>query len=318
MMDVSVAICTYNRAAMLGETLDSFATAHLGCAAPFELLVVDNNSSDGTADVVAGFAAAHPHIPARCIRESRQGLSHARNRAAAEAAGEVIVYCDDDVYFDSNLVDAYADAFRNDKSLVAVAGRIDPWFEAQRPPWLQDELLRPYSITLYGDTPRPLDAREKPIGANMAVRRGDLLACGGFNPRLGRDGRSLLSNEENLLFAQLRRHGGAFAYLPAARLRHRIPPDRLTEDWLISRYYWQGISDAVLETETKVESRISVLRGAWADLRKVLRMTRPRSLDPRAWYWQVRRPGMAVGPRLAYSWGRARGRLTEAFAPRPA
>ncbi|NWG74292.1 MAG: glycosyltransferase [Rubrivivax sp.] len=312
-MDVSVAICTYNRVAMLQDTLASFAAQHGRCRARFELLVVDNNSSDGTAAAVAAFAGEHPHVPTRCIREPRQGLSHARNRAAREAAGAVVVFCDDDVYFDTNVVDAYADAFRGDAGLAAAAGRIDAHFEAPRPAWLSDALLAPYSITAFGDASRPLAADEQPVGANMAVRRELVLALGGFNPKLGRDGKSLLSNEENLFFGQLRRQGGAFAYLPAARVRHRISPERLTEQWLVSRYFWQGISDAVLEVETGRLSRAAALGGAWGDIVKVLGMLRPRNADLRAWYWHVRHPGVAVAHRRAYRWGRAKGRLRTAL-----
>lgn len=317
MTDMSVAICTYNRAPMLADTLASFASQHGRCRAAFELLVVDNNSSDGTANAVAAFAAAHPLVPTRCVRESRQGLSHARNRAASAAAGDVLVYCDDDVYFDSNLVDAYADAFQADQSLAAAAGRIDPHFEVPRPAWLTDDLLGPYSTTAFGEAARPLTATEQPVGANMAVRR-QLVLSSGFSPKLGRDGRSLLSNEENHFFGQLRRQGGTFTYVPAARVRHRIPEERLTQDWLIARYYWQGVSDAVLEAETGALSRGAALRGAWADLSKVLGTLRPRTLDPRAWYWYLRHPGMSVAHRRAYRWGRAQGRLKQALASRGA
>lgn len=310
---VTVAICTYNRVAMLEDTLASFASQHEGCRAPFELLVVDNNSADGTAAAVAAFAGAHPYIPTRCVREPRQGLSHARNRAAHEAVGSIIVFCDDDVYFDTNLVDAYADAFRGDAGLAAVAGRIDPHFEAPRPAWLTDPLLAPYSITAFGDAPRTLAGNEQPVGANMAIRREFVLALGGFNTKLGRDGKSLLSNEENLFFSRLRLQGGTFTYLPAARVRHRIPPERLTEQWLVSRYFWQGISDAVLEVETGKLSRGGALGGAWGDFVKMLGMLRPRTANPLAWYWHLRQPGVAVAHRRAYRWGRAKGRLTAAL-----
>lgn len=317
MPDVSVAICTYNRAAMLADTLASFASQHARCHARFELLVVDNNSRDGTADVVAAFASANPHIPTRCVRETRQGLSHARNRAAAEATGEVIAYCDDDVFFDSDIVDAYAEAFGRDANLVAAAGRIDAHFEGSRPPWLTDALLAPYSVTAYGDSPRPLTAREYPVGANMAFRRAQLLAHGGFNARLGRDGKSLLSNEESLVVWMLRQQGGSLVYLPAARVRHRIPTDRLTVNWLLSRLYWQGISDALSERQMASVSRAAALRGVLGDLRIVLRTMRAKTLNPRTWYWHVLQPGVATGTRRAYFWGRARGRFNEAFRPSP-
>ena len=91
---LTVAIPTYNRADFLRQTLAGIAL-QVFPPGQFEVLVIDNNSTDHTRAVVAEFAAAHP--APRHVLETKQGLDHARNRAIAEARGEIIVFADDDI-----------------------------------------------------------------------------------------------------------------------------------------------------------------------------------------------------------------------------
>src|SRR5215831_4700728 len=95
-MNISVVLATYNRAASLQVTLDTFLTQVVRFDVEWELLVVDNNSTDSTHDVVERFARA-AHFPVRYIFEKRQGRSYSLNTAIAEAKGEVIDFTDDDV-----------------------------------------------------------------------------------------------------------------------------------------------------------------------------------------------------------------------------
>ena len=95
---LSIAICTFNRAALLDDALRSFAATDKPSGLPFELLVIDNNSNDSTRSVVEGWAT-RSEFPLRYIFEGKQGVSPARNRAVKEATGHWIWYVDDDVYF---------------------------------------------------------------------------------------------------------------------------------------------------------------------------------------------------------------------------
>src|ERR1051325_2688261 len=92
-LPLTVAIPTYNRADFLRQTLAGIALQVF--PGEFEVLVIDNNSTDHTRAVVAEFADAHP--APRHVLETKQGLDHARNRAIAEARGEIIVFADDDI-----------------------------------------------------------------------------------------------------------------------------------------------------------------------------------------------------------------------------
>jgi glucosyl-dolichyl phosphate glucuronosyltransferase len=92
---LTIVICTYNRAALLQKALASLVVQTLP-AAQFEVIVVDNNSTDDTAVVCAAFAAQHPTLLLRHVVETKQGLSHARNGGFAAAEAEYVTYLDDD------------------------------------------------------------------------------------------------------------------------------------------------------------------------------------------------------------------------------
>ena len=269
-VQLSVAICTFNRATVLRDTLDSFAA----CSAPpfaYELLVVDNRSTDDTAAVVQEFigrAALPASGSVRYAYEAKQGLSAARNRAIREAAGEVVAFVDDDVYFDAEWMVRINEPFSRDPQVGCVGGRVDPLFELPRPAWLRDAQLWVYGATRYGERDRTISPPEYPIGCNMAVRRSVLHQVGEFNLALGRTGDSLLSNEETEFFDRVHAAGVAVVYAAKAAVQHRVPPGRLTMEWMRRRYVWQGISDAVRDRDGKecrapLRASIRVLKPLW-------------------------------------------------------
>src|SRR5258708_35944509 len=92
---ISAVICTYNRAEYLGRAIESLAHQDLDSAG-YEIIVVDNNSTDNTAQLVKNSIEAYPSVQIRYVLETEQGLSAARNRGAHEAAGNYIAYVDDD------------------------------------------------------------------------------------------------------------------------------------------------------------------------------------------------------------------------------
>ena len=135
-MLISVAICTWNRAGLLTSTLEHMAsTLRVPTGVQWELLIVNNACSDDTDDVIASFSG---RLPVRRLFEPRQGLSHARNRIVAEAAGEYVVWTDDDVLVDAAWLEAYCDAFRRWPECDAFGGPIEPWFPLGCPEWLAE------------------------------------------------------------------------------------------------------------------------------------------------------------------------------------
>jgi glycosyltransferase involved in cell wall biosynthesis len=237
-VDVTVAICTWNRASLLDQTLARLAELAVPDAFAWEVLVVDNGSTDETAEVLARHAAA---LPLRCAREERRGLSHARNRAAAEARGELIAWTDDDVQVDTDWLTAYADGTRQFPDADFFGGPILPWFDAAPPEWIAASLSvigSAFALCDLGPSRRPLTAQRLPYGANFAVRtaaqRRHL-----FDPALGRVGDELLSGDENEMMRRMLTDGHAGMWLPEARVRHLVPRERMTLDYV--RQYYRGI-----------------------------------------------------------------------------
>lgn len=147
----------------------------------------------------------------------------------------------------------------------------------------------------------------------MAFRREVFQRIGGFDPRLGRIGDSLLSGEESDIFRRMHVAGFRTRYIPDAILRHRIPAIRTDPNWVLQRSYWQGISDVVFRQLHEPLGRIGLIRQALADARWMLRHHTGGHLSPRAILWHHK--GL---PLHARSWseirrGRIRQSLKEAL-----
>ena len=171
-MFVTVAICTFNRAESLRRTLDSLAAMRVARDLAWELVVVNNNSTDHTDAVIAEY---RDRLPLRREFEPLQGHSNARNRAIAAARGEYIVWTDDDVIVGAGWLAAYAEAFRHWPDAVVFGGRIKPRYEPPVARWVAEServLGGPFAIRDFGDEVQPLSVAESriPYGANFAVR----------------------------------------------------------------------------------------------------------------------------------------------------
>lgn len=174
-MTISLIICTRNRAGPLERCLD--AVASIACDAPWELIVVDNGSTDATAAVVADFAAAQA-FPVRCVSQPVKGLSNARNAGVAAATGELILFTDDDCYVESGTLAAVAAAFADPKIGYA-SGRVR-LFDPDDFPVTINESLEPLRFPARRFLPAGMVK-----GANLAFRRSVLDAIGPFDPLFG-------------------------------------------------------------------------------------------------------------------------------------
>lgn len=241
----SVLICTYNRAALLRETLDSLDV--LRSARSWDLVIVDNNSDDETRAVIEAFAARSA-VPVLYLFEPRQGKSYALNTGLARTRGDIIVFTDDDVRVEQGWLDAACRSLDEDSSIDYTGGPVYPLWEAEPPPWLdrtRGDLWGTLAILDYGREPFVFEERQRvPLGANMAVRRTLIERIGGFHPELGRRGRSLLGQEQAEFFARARAHGARGVYVPAMRLHHHVPAVRLTKQYFRRWWFWKGVSRA--------------------------------------------------------------------------
>ncbi len=239
----TVVVCTRNRSSALAVACEGALA--LGEPFAWELLVVDNGSTDDTREVAESIAARQPGRM-RVAVEPTLGLSAARNLGVRLARGPLVLFLDDDAVPAPGWLEAYGRALAREGTLAA-GGPVDPEFAGPLPHWFGDAYLPYVSVWDRGPEPHRLSYNEYPRGANMGFRREAFERCGEFDLRLGRIGRSLRSCEEIELCLRLERAGGEVVYEPGARVRHRVATDRLTPAWLAARFASQGFSEAILE-----------------------------------------------------------------------
>lgn len=251
-MDITAIICTHNRADFIERAIDSAAAQSL---APerFEILVVDNGSTDDTRELVEGKMAGLANL--RYLFEPRLGLSIARNAGVAQAKGRFAAFLDDDAIACEAWLERILHSFtRVDPPPGVVAGKVEPLWGAARPPWLDDEFLGPFSVIDWSDHPRELRQGEWVVGANVAFPIDLLRECGGFAENLGRKGSRLLSGEETALTRRIRQLGRTIYYDPEASVQHYVHAERLTKQWLYKRLFWGGASAGILAREARVNA----------------------------------------------------------------
>jgi glucosyl-dolichyl phosphate glucuronosyltransferase len=221
-MDCTIIICTRNRASKIGDTLRAFQKVKVPQDWQVEMIVVDNGSTDHTAEMVD--SASHPAIDIRRIHEPRPGKSRALNAAMAQASGKVLLFTDDDVEPADNWVEEMARPLLEGRC-DAIAGRIlladdlrRPWFTNMHALWLAE--MR----DLDDDSPEL-------IGASMGVHRSVFDLIGGFDEELGPGITGF--GEETLLWMQMKEAGRSILPCRETFVIHHPEPSRLLRcSWL--------------------------------------------------------------------------------------
>jgi len=248
-LDATVLICTYNRAALLGETLDSLSRCQVN-GLRWDVVVVDNNSGDETRQVVASWVQRFP-ASLRYIFEPRQGKSIALNTGLAATDATIIVFTDDDVRVAEDWLAASCRHLLHDQEVDYAGGPVMPIWERPCPAWLDQnrpDLWGTLAILDYGQAPFIFEERRRvPLGANMAVRRSLIDRVGGFAPDLGRRGNSLLGQEQAEFFCRSREAGARGLYVPTMAVYHHVPAKRLTRAYFRRWWFWKGVSKSRLE-----------------------------------------------------------------------
>ncbi len=237
-MRITVGICTWNRARLLDQTLEAMAALAIPAGVDWEVLVVNNNCTDDTDEVLAHHAQ---RLPLRRLVEPTPGKSYALNRGTREARGEWILWTDDDVLVDRHWVAEYVRAVERWPGAGFFGGTITPWFEGEPPAWLATVWPRvetAFATRKLGDEPFPL-REAAPFGADLAVRT-DCQRKYEYDPTLGpRPGSGLRGEETTLLDAMLK-DGIEGWWVPNAVVRHYVPRSRQTVRFLREFYGGQG------------------------------------------------------------------------------
>jgi glycosyltransferase involved in cell wall biosynthesis len=241
-IEISVVVCTHNRAACLPACLDSLLRQTLP-RNRYEILVVDNASTDDTPAVCRRYEPRG----VRRIPEPVAGLSRARNTGWRNAEGALVAYLDDDAVADPQWLETALAAFQSRHPRPdGLGGPVRLIWESPAPAWMNPALQIPLGAVDWGATPRRLAPDEWVIGANCFFAKECLARLGGFDEHLGRKGSCLLSGEEALLQKQIEAGGGFLFYVPGASVGHQVTPERTRPDWFYRRYFWGGVSDARL------------------------------------------------------------------------
>jgi glycosyltransferase involved in cell wall biosynthesis len=238
-MDISVILATYNRATSLQVTLESFSNVGFSGDWTLELLVVDNNSTDSTREVVQTFAT-HAGFSVRYIFEKTQGRSAALNSGIIQARGEIVVFTDDDVVFHREWLSNVKRTF-DIYDCAAVAGRVIPLWSHAKPDWL--EMEGQFAVVHFDMGDELKEIRIPPLGANSAFRRDVFKQYGLFRLDLGVNGsRHTITCDDTELGERLIQAGEKIVYCPNAIVYHPVDPERTTKKYFLSWYYYNGIS----------------------------------------------------------------------------
>lgn len=235
-MDCSIIICTRNRAPMLAQTLEMFLRVSVPTGWKVELIIADNGSTDGTAEVIK--SARHPAIEIQHLIEDRPGKSRAQNRAMRAARSDVLLFTDDDVEPAENWIERMAIPLK-EGGAAAVVGRII----------LSEELRRPWMTPMHemwlAAVAEPADEAPILIGACMGVHRTVFERIGAFDEELGPGATGF--GEETLLWHQMKEAGMRILPVRDTHVIHHPDVSRLERSSWLAAARRYGLTDAYVK-----------------------------------------------------------------------
>jgi glycosyltransferase involved in cell wall biosynthesis len=259
---LSVVIATRNRCHDLTEALASLEVQQTRTA--FEVIVVDNGSTDATRSVVD----SHPNGGrTRYVFEATPGLSTARNTGIGAARGEQVAFMDDDAVADPGWIQALQDGFEQTRA-EGLGGRVEGLWQCPRPLWFPPAL--DYLVSVFDGGERAhsfAPPHSAPVGTNMAFQRRCLVEGGGFDPVYGRNGQRFCGGEDYAVAYRLLAAGGAVLYWPAAVVWHKVTIDRVRFVRLLRLAVDGGRMAAHLRGQVAPAAPSVRAPAAWAEIR---------------------------------------------------
>jgi len=231
-MQLSIVICSYNRASYISDALDSLYMQTIGLNA-FEAIIVDNNSTDNTAEVFSQWRAAHTNGSFTYITETNQGASFARNTGAAVAKGQWLCFMDDDAVATPNYVENILKHIETKPDAVGFGGRIIPKYIPSEPKWMSYYVSSLVGNFDYAPTACAFENGKYPLESNMIVRKDVYDRIGGFNTALpGVVGTLRIGGEGKELFYKILALGHTIYYDPAICVHHVVEVKKLTSEYM--------------------------------------------------------------------------------------
>lgn len=237
---ISVIIPTYNRSALLQQTVDTF----LSQTYPrdrWEIILVDNNSTDDTSVMLTRMAEGDSRV--RALSEPRRGAHFGRNSGALAARGSVLYFTDDDMLADPELLDRILVGFEADSKVASVTGKVLPRWDTEPPVWVLEHCRNALlSLNDLGEALIVSDEDPGVFSCHQAVLREVFLEAGGFNPDTNAE--MFTGDNETGLNIKIKKLGYRFAYVGTSVTHHMIPASRMTQEYLNGRMADQGSCDS--------------------------------------------------------------------------
>ena len=263
--DASVCICTYNGAARIGMVIEALA-AQIQPLDTWELLVIDNASTDATSEVAARLIKEKLGGRGRVVRDEKSGLSFARARAAQEAQGEIVCFLDDDNIPEPDFVRNAIQAFRGHPKAGMIGGKVTPRWECNPTPLALAVANFALAICDRGNIPFCYEGiATGPVGAGMCIRTRvlrELFSNNAFSQIPDRKGNALGASGDTALVVLAHQAGWEVWYEPSLQIAHLIPARRMQKDYLLRLYDGFGRSNIHVRALSDYKARIKLLRVA--------------------------------------------------------
>ena len=229
---VTIIICTYNRGFLIKETLPTLFNQDIDSNL-FDIIIVDNNSDDDTSMILKDFQNQYSNL--KIIKETNQGLSHAKNAGMVASNTDWIVYLDDDAKVPMDFVPKVLSNIEN-SNYSCFGGVYLPWYKFGKPKWFRDKYASNKNELVTFCT---LD-KEFASGGIMAIKRNLLLKYDGFSTDIGMKGNNTAYGEETLLQIKLRKDGYQIGYDPNWIMYHVVSDYKLSPWWFLKSGYHSG------------------------------------------------------------------------------
>lgn len=236
--EISLVICSYNRQKFIGGALKSLLSQTLSNDR-FEIVIVNNNSTDNTERIVKDFINENPQLNYTYVVEKTQGLSAARNRGIKESKSPLITFMDDDGEATQEFLEVIVDYMDTNPQVSGIGGKVLPIYESEEPKWLNPWLGGMLTIIDFGEKEFIFKGKKYPAGCNMTYRKELLEQVGGFNEKLQ------WRVDDKYIYYEIQKVNRNIMYLPKAVVYHNIDAYRVTDSNFIKLSSALGRDEAI-------------------------------------------------------------------------
>lgn len=240
---ISAIISTYNRAEFLPGLFDSVLKQTVK-KSEYEIVIVNNNSTDDTEKISRKFMEDHPEVNCFYCMETQQGLSYGRNRGIQESKGDLLTFLDDDAVIAPDFLEKTMLFFKSKPHVNAIGGKILLHYVKEEPAWYNPFMASLLGYFNMGDKSQVFTGNYF-RGSNMSFRKKVFDKHGDFDVRLGRSGKNLFGSEEKELFYRFKEKGEEMWYVPEAIVYHLVPVERTRDEFVKKQAWGVGSSERI-------------------------------------------------------------------------